>query len=816
MLARSLTVLLVCTLASAQEARVFQVPGSSTVVHWWQEGGAERYQVSLDGGAFWHPIQEAQTRIMLHYAQFDPRLGEPAVASFLKAREGARLHLIQFVTQPLDAYFDALRAGGVVVHQYIPFQACLARMDGPTAAAVASMPFVRSVGPFHPAYKIAPGLMGEIERTAALLPSAKFDISTVDRHLDDQARLVEAVGRIGGEVETAPMGGHMIEAMLTGTQLLEVAAEDTVMSISRWTMAGEDMNNARIQGGANYIEPLKPERYTGKGVRGEILEGIYQTHPEFAANAHRSIPIIHRDGTATTHGNSTFGEVFSSGVQPLARGLLPDGQGMYCNYNFVINTNNRYLETQELVDPAGPYRGMFQTASWGYAQVTTYTDRSREMDIIIFDFNLPVTQSQSNTGNQTSRPQAWAKNIISVGALNHLDNPSPLDDRWSSASIGPASDGRIKPDLCAYYDLIYTTNGATTYTTGFGGTSGATPIVAGHVGLSLELYTDGLFGHPMPGATRFDNRPHFTTTKAHLINTARQYPFGQATVTRYNQGWGWPSVQDMYDQRQKTHIVNEWDVLTSLQTKSYTFFVNPGEAALRATLTWSDPAAAANAVIHIINDLNLKVTAPNGTTYWGNNGLATANWSTPGGVANNRDTVENVFVQNPAPGLWLVDVTAAVIAQDGRPITPGVNDVDYALVVSGLGSGRNQTRMTLDLQTAGGGVGDFSSTVAGIPAGYVQGWTFFSLSTSLPAGLGSFLGFEPDTLFLPILLFPASEGNLLHFTATANPSAYPNAAWTYPAGTFTPLAGTSVDGIVAVVDGAGQLMAVSNVDRIRF
>jgi hypothetical protein len=815
MLARCLTVLFVCTWASAQEARVFQVPDSSTVVHWWVEAGGERYQVSLDGGASWHPVQEAETRVMLHYAQFDPRFGEPAVASFLKARDGARLHLIQFVTQPLDAYFDALRARGVVVHQYIPFQACLARMDAATAAAVAALPFVRWVGPFHPAYKFAPGLLSEIERTAALLPTAKFDISTVDRYLDDQARLVEAVGRIGGEVHTAPVGNFMIEAMLNGPQLLEVAAEDTVMSLSRWGMVGEDMNNARIQGGANYIEPLKPERYTGKGIRGEILEGIYQTHPEFAATVHRQIPIIHRDGTATSHGNSTFGEVFSAGVQPLARGLLPDGQGMYCNYNFVINTNNRYLETQELVDPLGQFRGMFQTASWGYPQVTTYTDRSREMDIIIFDFDLPVTQSQSNTGNQTSRPQAWAKNIISVGALNHYETPTTPDDRWTSASIGPASDGRIKPDLCAYYDGIYTTNTLTTpYTTGFGGTSGATPIVAGHVGLSLELYTDGLFGHPMPGATRFDNRPHFTTTKAHLINTARQYPFGQLTVTRYNQGWGWPSVMDMYDLRQKTHIVNEWDVLTSLQTKRYTFFVNPGEAALRTTLTWSDPAAAANAVIHIINDLNLKVTAPNGTSYWGNNGLASANWSTPGGVANARDTVENVFVQNPATGLWTVDVTAAVIAQDGRPTTPG-NDVDYALVVSGLGSGRNKTRMVLDLHTTGG-TGDFRSTVTGIPAGYSQGWTFLSFQTSLPAGLGSFIGFEIDALFLPILNFPAIEGNLLHFTATANPAAYPNAAWTYPAGTLLPLLGLSVDGVVVVLDGAAQILAVSNVDRITF
>ena len=77
----------------------------------------------------------------------------------------------------------------------------------------------------------------------------------------------------------------------------------------------------------------------------------------------------------------------------------------------------------------------------------------------------------------TSRPQAWAKNVVSGGAVQHYDTLTRDDDSWAggSASIGPAADGRIKPDLCFFYDDTYTT-----YTTGtgygeFGGTSGATP-----------------------------------------------------------------------------------------------------------------------------------------------------------------------------------------------------------------------------------------------------------------------------------------------------------------------------------------------------
>jgi hypothetical protein len=59
------------------------------------------------------------------------------------------------------------------------------------------------------------------------------------------------------------------------------------------------------------------------------------------------------------------------------------------------------------------------------------------------------------------------------------------------------------------------------------------------------------------------------------------------------------------------------------------------------------------------------------------------NYNTPGGVPNTIDTVENVFVQNPAVGTWTVEVIAAEINQDSHVETPAV-DCDYALVISGV------------------------------------------------------------------------------------------------------------------------------------
>ena len=801
---------------------LLRFPGTTTQVRIQRKGDAEIYRVSLDSGSTWSQALPSRTWIRLHYATFDPLLGTPAVPGNLLAPRGNRLFLVQFRTQPLPAYDRALKSLGVEPAGFLPDQAYLVRMAPTLKDKVAALPFVRWTGPYHPAFRLEPAILKSLGEDALPAKPRKYNLVLVDPRGLDRAELVASLEAMGAKVATAPEDNILIEAWLTPSQLVRAASLDTVKWIDRWSKGELDMDIARKQGGADYIEFKKPSRYTGKGIRGMIMEGIYATHPEFGPTPYRTRPLVLHNGRASGHGTATFGEIFAKGVRAKARGLLPDGQGIYCHYYYVYNNNRRYTVVKELTNPNLRYRGMFQTASWGYARTTLYTSRSAEMDKIIFDLDLPITQSQSNAGATSnprmSRPQAWAKNIISVGGVRHYNTLTTSDDRWGrSGSTGPASDGRIKPDLCAYYDYIYTTGySSSSYTSRFGGTSGATPIVAGYVGLSIELYTDGVFGHPMPGgaAKRFENRPHFSTTKALMINTARQYPFPHyKDFTRYNQGWGFPSVQDMWDLRNKVHVVNEWDVLTLLQSKDYYFFVKKGEPRFRVTMTFPDPEANPSSSKARINDLDLKVADPNGVTYWGNHGLKSGNYSTPGGSPDTIDTVENVFVKSPVPGIWHVKVRATQVNQDGH-VETAAKDVDYALVASGIASGRDRTHMTLDLSSKG--MGDLKAVVKNLPSGWKEGWTLLSLSTKLPAGLGPFLGIEADGLTAAVLVQPAQAGSLLHFTATSNPALFPNAPFQIPAGVLSALKGTSLDGVTLVVDGRGDILDVSNASRVKF
>ncbi|MBK8096119.1 MAG: S8 family serine peptidase [Planctomycetes bacterium] len=762
-----------------------------------------------------------ESRLMLHYRAFDPTFGEPDVPSAFAAGAGNRLFLVQYASIPTQADRDALHAQAAEVTWYAPHNGYVIRVDGNRREGIAGLPNVRWIGAFHPAYKFDTELLARLLNGA--VAKDRYILVMIDPKQDEKT-LVAAVERSGGSMWRYAGGNLLIEADLTGAQLGELAHENTVLWIQRATAPEVDMDNARIQGGANYIEGVAG--YTGKGMRGHIMEGIYPSHPEFQANAYRTAPLQVFSGVSTTHGNSTFGEIFSRGALPAARGMCPDGQGYFTDYNYIFNTaamstaqNSRYGVVAEITDPTKQWKVMFQTASWGYPQGTAYEARAAEMDWIIHQFDIPICQSQSNTGNQNSRPQAWAKNIISVGALVHLGTANPNDDGQSGTSMGPASDLRIKPDLCAYYDAIHTTNGATTYTTSFGGTSGATPMVAGHLGLTLEMFTDGLFGQAATPnwQSRFGYKPHFSTAKALMINTARQYDpaiNGAGATSRFRQGWGFPSLQDLYDLRNKMLALDEVDVLQQGGARAYYVYVKPATPQFRATMVYADLAAAAPfSSPHRVNNLNLRVVSPTGVVYHGNNGMATTpinRFTPPGGAPNNLDTVENVFVQNPLVGVWTVEVSAPLVAMDQHLETPAV-DADFALVASGIGAGRDNTGPTLDLVST---PGTLSVSLTGAPTTYAEGFVFYSLTATRPRAMGNWLGVEADAVTLLSFSAPAMVGDALHFLPTAAPGTFPNAPHSFPAPLAQVLQGYTIDAVALWLDGSGAPIAASNVDRV--
>lgn len=103
---------------------------------------------------------------------------------------------------------------------------------------------------------------------------------------------------------------------------------------------------------------------------------------------------------------------------------------------------------------------------------------------------------------------------------------------------------------------------------------------------------------------------------------------------------------------------------------------------LRATLTWMDPAASVESSIQLIHDLDLTVTAPDGTVY--------RMWSD--GSADTSNVVERVIVPSDvlgaSNGTWVVAVSAGDLTTTSQP---------YSLVVTGpMGQAPSDTNTALE------------------------------------------------------------------------------------------------------------------------
>ncbi len=680
------------TIKDILNERQITISDSSIVLKLWEEQNENGeilpyYSISLDDGKTIVRTVQASYELGLRYAHFDPIDSVPVVEPILAAGTDTNLYIVQFYTQPLEEFKKDITYLGGAVYQYIAQFAYLVDMGDSIKEEVESLPYVRWVGPYHPAYRLEEFMIDNFKDAEEMYPLQRYNIQVHTVEMRDI--LAEKISDIGGIVDTTNGGKVLVQATLTPEQLFLVARMNEVNFIDRWSDYEPDMDIGREIGGANYIETVAG--YTGQDVRGESFDtGFNLNHVDFQNNP----LIVHGPSCGSdSHGTATAGILFGDGTgNPDARGLLPDGQGIVADYSVIgLTGQSRYDHTGELIED--PYYAVFQTSSVGSDRTTQYSTISADTDAALFDFDVVHCQSQSNAGDQMSRPQAWAKNIISGGAVYHYDTLDKSDDSWNyGASIGPASDGRIKPTFCFFYDYILTVGYPRNndYTYSFGGTSGATPMTAGYVGLFFQMWSDGIFGNEVdPNGSVFENRAHMTTAKAALINTADQYSFEGTShdKTRMHQGWGMPNVKNLYDSHDNIYVIDESDILEPFDVSDHVVSVEEDTPALKVTMTYADPPG--NPAVqsqHRINDLTLKVISPSKTVYYGNNGLEESPWSSPGGSEDTKNTVECVFIENPESGAWAIEIHADEVIEDSHLETTEL-DADYSLVVSPVLSG---------------------------------------------------------------------------------------------------------------------------------
>jgi hypothetical protein len=332
---------------------------------------------------------------------------------------------------------------------------------------------------------------------------------------------------------------------------------------------------------------------------------------------------------------------------------------------------------------------------------------------------------------------ATAKNILTVGAAESL-RPSgsggysasvwgtgswlayyPVDPilndlistPWDStnqgmaafSSRGPCQDGRTKPDVVAPgTDIISCRSrlpgAGTLWGTGSGvlgnsasnlycfsgGTSMSTPLVSGAAGLARQYLGQYV------GVTN----PSSALLKALLVSGARSITPGQYGTNQYLEvpggarpnnveGWGQIDLNNtLFPADSLQNMVWDRCLADDGTTNVFEVLVSSSNA-MNVTLVWNDYPAALAAAQQLVNDLDLKVIAPDGTVYYPSGGNGPDRTNNVLGIdfsaaqpGTNRIVVSGYNVpQGPQP-------YALVVRADGEPVA------QHAILYSGVVGGR--------------------------------------------------------------------------------------------------------------------------------
>ncbi len=495
--------------------------------------------------------------------------------------------------------------------------------------------------------------------------------------------------------------------------------------------------NAAISTAADLIRNTSPYNLNGSNVTVGVWDGgsVLSTHQEFDGR------VTVKDGAASHyHSTHVGGTIGAKGVVASAKGMAPsvkidsyewtsDEAEMASRAASAPNQSTKiYISNHSYGTASGwVWANWSGVEAWHwYRNISTmydysfgrYSSYARDWDVIAY--NAPyylIMKSSGNDRNDTPsngntiyyynsgwHPVAYnsashpkgdgvyynngydcitskgvAKNILTVGAVNDAVSSGV---RWlppsmaSFSSWGPADDGRIKPDVVGNGVNLYSCdNGYNSDYTTLSGTSMSSPNVCGSAALLVQHYRN---------LNSSDMRS--STLKGIIIHTADD--IGNPGPD-YAYGWGLMNTKVAADVISKGTVLSDMSaqitegLLDNANSDDEYSFTIDGSEPFKVTICWTDPQGAwtsthNNRTPVLINDLDLRIVSPNGTTNYPfvldvNN--PSANATTGDNIVDN---VEQIIINTGAtPGAYTVEITH----KGFQPYEPDYQH--YSLIVSG-------------------------------------------------------------------------------------------------------------------------------------
>jgi PKD repeat protein len=390
--------------------------------------------------------------------------------------------------------------------------------------------------------------------------------------------------------------------------------------------------------GSNYKENIFLK---GNGVRVMVRDdGFVGPHIDFHGRIRQDV--ISDIGT---HGDGVSGILTGAGnYDPLIEGMAP-GAELY-----VINYQPDFLDkTLDFHQIDGV---VITNSSYSNGCNAGYTIEAQVVDKQIFENpelihvfsagnsnNADCGYGAGNQWGNVTGGHKIGKNALTVANLR-IDGSLE-----TSSSRGPSRDGRLKPEIAARgTNQLSTAPGNGTLV--FGGTSAASPGVAGVCALLYEAYKNSHNGQ----------NPESALIKAAIMNTATDigtpgpdYQFGFGVIDAYR------AYQLIHQKRFQKEVIQHGE------TKEIQINVPAGSPLLKCMIYWAEPEASLMARKALINDLDLEVLDPSGNILkpWLLNPSPNP-VTLAAGAGKGIDTLNNfeqVTVTKPVAGVYTIRVT---------------------------------------------------------------------------------------------------------------------------------------------------------------
>ncbi|OIR23951.1 S8 family serine peptidase [Bathymodiolus thermophilus thioautotrophic gill symbiont] len=371
---------------------------------------------------------------------------------------------------------------------------------------------------------------------------------------------------------------------------------------------------------ANNVYPLQEVNLSGnnynlsgEGIKVQVVDGgsIRGTHQEFNKDdVSRVINITHT--SVSRHATHVAGTIGASGIEAKAKGMatkvsLYGDSFLDSSWEKTLIENGFNLYGLRISNHSYGMRSIYR------AYLGRYLLNSKEMDDSIYNNPklLVVKAAGNDRGNTLTRYNKKygiikgignSKNVLTIGAASNDANAvTKTNGMTSFSSWGPVLDGRIKPDVVANGENVYSSTSKSDSDYGISsGTSMAAPIVSGISALIAQEYKN------ITGSQNI----RADMLKALLVNTATD--LGNVGPD-YSYGFGMINAKKAVNAIKALNNKNKifLNSITNNQNKIYRLILKQ-DSEVKITLSWLDSGADVTSQNNtLVNDIDILLFGNN-------------------------------------------------------------------------------------------------------------------------------------------------------------------------------------------------------------